>query len=140
MRPDNSASAISTAFVFCAILAEAHPMVVPMKIDQLGLAQETTAVPQLMEIAAGEHEALRDQFVRIKAIEALGRMRAPEAAELLRSLAERREGLAYAEPAGLRAAAEDALAVIENRPSFKQAVAAFGAPGQSSSSYAMRLP
>src|SRR2546423_9385099 len=62
-------------------------------------------------------------------------MRAPEAAELLRSLAERREGLAYAEPAGLRAAAEDALAVIENRPSFKQAMAAFGAPGQSSSSY-----
>src|SRR5438093_11099628 len=110
-------------------------MVVPMMIDQLGLAQETTAVPQLMEIAAGEHEVLRDQFVRIKAIEALGRMRASEAAELLRTLSESREGLTYAEPAGLRAAAEDALALIENRPSFKQAAAAFGAPGQSSSSY-----
>jgi hypothetical protein len=135
MRPNNSASALSTAFVFSAILADAHPMVVPMMIDQLGLAQETTAVPQLMEIAAGEHESLRDQFVRIKAIEALGRMRAAEAAELLRRLAENREGLAYAEPAGLRAAAEDALAVIENRPSFKQAAAAFGAPAQSSSGY-----
>jgi hypothetical protein len=134
-RPNNSASAATTAFVFSAILADAHPMVVPMMIDQLGLAQETTAVPQLMEIAAGEHETLRDQFVRIKAIEALGRMRAPEAAELLRKLAENREGLTYAEPAGLRAAAEDALALIENRPSFKQAAAAFGAPAQSSSSY-----
>jgi len=99
------------------------------------LAQETTAVPQLMEIAAGEHEVLRDQFVRIKAIEALGRLRAPEAAELLRTLAQSREGLAYVEPAGLRAAAEDALALIEDRPTFKQAAAAFGAPGQSSSSY-----
>jgi PilZ domain-containing protein/HEAT repeat protein len=134
-RPSNSSSAMSTAFVFSAILADAHPMVVPMMIDQLGLAQETTAVPQLMEIAAGEHEVLRDQFVRIKAIEALGRMRAPEAAELLRKLAENREGLTYAEPAGLRAAAEDALALIENRPSFKQAAAAFGAPAQSSSGY-----
>jgi len=134
-RPNNSASALSTAFVFSAILADAHPMVVPMMIDQLGLAQETTAVPQLMEIAAGEHESLRDQFVRIKAIEALGRMRATEAAELLRKLSENREGLTYAEPAGLRAAAEDALALIENRPSFKQAAAAFGAPAQSSSSY-----
>ncbi len=134
-RPNNSASALSTAFVFSAILADAHPLVVPMMIDQLGLAQETTAVPQLMEIAAGEHEVLRDQFVRIKAIEALGRMRASEAAELLRTLAESREGLTYAEPAGLRAAAEDALAMIENRPSFKQAVSAFGAPGQSSSGY-----
>lgn len=134
-RPNNSASALSTAFVFSAILADAHPMVVPMMIDQLGLAQEATAVPQLMEIAAGEHESLRDQFVRIKAIEALGRLRAAEAAELLRTLVESREGLTYAEPAGLRAAAEDALALIENRPSFKQAAAAFGAPGQSSSGY-----
>jgi len=137
-RPNNSASAVSTAFVFSAILADAHPMVVPMMIDQLGLAQETTAVPQLMEIAAGEHETLRDQYVRIKAIEALGRMRAYEAAELLRTLAESREGLTYAEPAGLRAAAEDALALIENRPSFKQAAAAFGAPAQSSSGYVIR--
>ncbi len=134
-RPSNSSSALNTAFVFSAILADAHPMVVPMMIDQLGLAQETTAVSQLMEIAAGEHEVLRDQFVRIKAIEALGRMRASEAAELLRKLAENREGLTYAEPAGLRAAAEDALALIENRPSFKQAAAAFGAPAQSSSGY-----
>jgi hypothetical protein len=134
-RPNNSASAVTTAFVFSAILADAHPMVVPMMIDQLGLAQETTAVPQLMEIAAGEHEVLRDQFVRIKSIEALGRMHASEAAELLRKLAESREGLTYAEPAGLRAAAEDALALIENRPSFKQAAAAFGAPALSSSGY-----
>jgi len=134
-RPSNSASAQSAGFVFSAILADAHPLVVPMMIDQIGLAQEITAVPQLMEIAAGEHESLRDQFVRIKAIEALGSMRAPDAAELLRTLTEKREGLAYAEPAGLRAAAEDALAVIENRLNFKQAMAAFGAPGQASSSY-----
>jgi hypothetical protein len=110
-------------------------MVVPMMIDQFGLAQEATAVPQLLEIAAGEHEVLRDQFVRIKAIEALGRMRSGDAAELLHTLAGKREGLAYAEPAGLRAAAEEALALIENRPSFKQAAAAFGAPTQASSGY-----
>ena len=134
-RPANSGTAQSSAFVFSAILADAHPMVVPMMIDQIGLAQETTAIPQLMEIAAGEHEVLRDQFVRIKAIEALGRMRCYEAAELLHTLVQRREGLAYAEPAGLRAAAEDALALIENRPSFKQAAAAFGAPAESSSGY-----
>jgi hypothetical protein len=134
-RPCNSASAQSVAFVFSAILADAHPMVVPMMIDQIGLAQEATAVPQLLEIAAGGHEVLRDQFVRIKAIEALGRMRSSDAVELLRTLVEKRDGLAYAEPAGLRAAAEDALALIENRPSFKQAAAAFGAPTQASSGY-----
>jgi hypothetical protein len=134
-RPSNSGCAQSSAFVFCAILAEAHPMVVPMMIDQIGLAQETTAIPQLMEIAAGEHEILRDQFVRIKAIEALGRMRAVEAAELLRQLAEGREGLAYAEPSGLRSAAEQALSLLENRPSSSRSRAAFEAAAQASASY-----
>jgi hypothetical protein len=134
-RPANSASAQSAAFVFSAILADAHPMVVPMMIDQIGLSQETTAVPQLMEIAAGEHAILSDQFARIKAIEALGRMHAVEAAELLRTLAERREGLTYAEPSGLRAAAEDALAMMENRPSSARVRAAYESPAQTGSSY-----
>lgn len=136
-RPTNAASAQSAAFIFSAILADAHPLVVPMMIDQIGLAQETTAIPQLMEIAAGEHEILRDQFVRIKAIEALGRMRASEAAELLRQLAEGREGLAYTEPSGLRAAAEDALALIENRPASARVRAAYEAAAQSSANFAV---
>ncbi|GAC1671146.1 MAG: hypothetical protein NVS9B4_26760 [Candidatus Acidiferrum sp.] len=116
-----AASAQSAGFVFATLLTEAHPLVVPMMIDQIGLAQENTAVPQLMGIAAGEHEVLRDQFVRIKAIEALGRMRANEASDLLRSLAGAREGLAYVEPAGLRAAAAEALAMIEGQPSAASA-------------------
>jgi hypothetical protein len=134
-RPVNAASAQSAAFVFSAMLVDAHPLVVPMMIDQIGLAQETTSVPQLMEIAAGEHEILRDQFVRIKAIEALGRMRAHEASELLRMLAEKRDGITYCEPSGLRAAAEDALAMIEERPSSARVRAAFDAAAQSSASY-----
>lgn len=130
-RPANAACAQSAAFVFSAILADAHPLVVPMMIDHIGLAQETAAVPQLMEIAAGEHDVVREQFVRIKAIEALGRMRAKDAAELLRTLASRRDGLTYVEPSGLRAAAEDALAMLEDRPTSARARAAFGAVGNS---------
>jgi len=124
-RPANSPSAQSTAFVFSAILQDAHPLVVPMMIDQIGIGQENTAVPLLMEIAAGEHETLRDQFVRIKAIEALGRLRATEAGELLHQLAGKREGLTYVEPGGLRAAAEDALALMEEGPLSARARAAF---------------
>ena len=124
-RPANMPSAQSTAFVFSAILQDAHPLVVPMMIDQIGMGQESTAVPVLMEIAAGEHDTLRDQFVRIKAIEALGRLRATEAIELLRQLAGKREGLTYVEPAGLRAAAEDALALMEEGPGSARARAAF---------------
>jgi len=123
------------AFVFSAILPDAHPLVVPMMIDQIGIGQETTAVPLLMEIAAGEHEILRDQFVRIKSIEALGRMHAVEAVELLRVLAGKREGLAFSEPAGLRAAAEDALAILEDRPSSARARAAYESVQQSGGTF-----
>src|SRR5882757_6928411 len=137
-RPSNATSAQSSAFVFSAVLADAHPLVVPMMIDQIGIAQETAAIPQLMEIAAGEHDILRDQFVRIKAIEALGRMRALDAAELLRTLATRRDGLAYAEPSGLRAAAEDALAMFEDRPTSARARAAFASGGNSNTSFVVQ--
>ena len=134
-RPSNSTTAQSAAFVFSAILADAHPMVVPMMIDQIGLAQETTAVPQLMEIAAGGHDVLRDQFVRIKAIEALGRMHATEAVELLRTLADGRDGLSYAEPLGLRSAAEDALSLIEDQPASARVRAAYESTAQPSGSF-----
>jgi hypothetical protein len=144
-RPANAPSGQTAAFVFSSVLANAHPLVVPMMIDQIGLAGENSAVPQLMEIAAGEHGILRDQFVRIKAIEALGRMRATEATELLHSLAERRSGIAFAEPSGLRAAAQDALALIEDRPASRSVRATFDAPTPNSALYPiprryMRVP
>ena len=99
-----------------------------MMIDQIGVGQEATAVSLLMEIAAGEHETLRDIFVRIKAIEALGRLRATESIELLRQLATKREGLTFVEPAGLRFAAEDSLSMMEETPSSARVRAAFESP------------
>lgn len=106
-----------TARAFLAALPQAHPLVVPMMVDEIGMEGETEAVPLLLQMAAGQTEHARDVFVRIKAVEALGRLRAPEAADLLRTIVRQRNGLTYAEPAGLRAAAEEALAMIENRPS-----------------------
>jgi PilZ domain len=126
-RPTNAPNAQTVAFVFASVLINAHPLVVPMMIDQIGLSGESSATPQLMEIAAGEHTTLRDQFVRIKAIEALGRLRATESMQLLHLLAERRSGIAYAEPSGLRAAAQDALAVIEDRATSASVRATFDA-------------
>jgi PilZ domain len=144
-RPTHAPTAQTAAFVFSTVLTGAHPLVVPMMIDQIGLAGESSAIPQLMEIASGEHAILRDQFVRIKAIEALGRLRAIEAIELLHALAERRSGIAFAEPSGLRAAAQDALVLIEERPASASVRATFDAPTPNTALYAaprryMRVP
>ncbi len=107
----------ATAQAFVTTLAESHAMVVPCMIDHLGFAHETSAVAPLMQIAAGEHLVLRDFYLRIKAVEALGRMRVAEAAPLLLKIVRDRNGLARTEPAALRSAAEEALGLLENRPS-----------------------
>lgn len=134
-RPSNPAVSSCTASAFLEILADSNPLVVPMMIDHIGLAQESAAVPELLRIAEGRHEVLRDLYIRIKSIEALGRMRAAEALPMLSYLAESRSGLAYTEPAGLRAAAEEALALIEDRPTSSRVRAAFEAMERSSTPY-----
>lgn len=121
MKWTNPPVVAATAQAFLSTLAEAHAMVVPCMIDHLGSAHETAAVPALLQIAVGEHLSLRDIYFRIKAVEALGRMRVPEAAPPLLKMVRLRNGLAHDEPAALRAAAEEALGLLENRPSSARA-------------------
>jgi hypothetical protein len=111
----------AAAKAFLTTLPEAHALVVPCMIDHLGLAHETAAVPLLLEIAEGGHITLRDIYVRIKAVEALGRMRVGEAAASLLRIVRERNGLAHGEPAALRSAAEEALSLLENGPSAARA-------------------
>lgn len=113
---------------FLATLRRAHPLVAPMMVDSIGLAAPSegpdlldAASDTLMEIAQGKEPGgtslteHKDVYLRIKAVEALGRIRADVAKELLVEIKTRRNGLTHAEPAGLRAAAEEALALIEGR-------------------------
>ena len=116
-------------------LTEAHLIVVPGMLDHIALAGNPSAIPFLTKIAGGEVDRLRDVFIRIKAVEALGRLRAAEAANLLRDIVRQRAGLAYAEPIGLRSAAEEALALIENRPGSARLRAEKEAVERSGSSY-----
>jgi hypothetical protein len=126
--PRDSGAGARTHLQACAkvlldCVSLAHPLVVPMLLDQIGLAREKAAVPLLAEIASGQQERLKDVFVRIKAVEALGRIGSAsnEAADVLRQILRERRGLTHAEPAGLRAAAEEALGLIENWPSSARA-------------------
>jgi hypothetical protein len=97
-------------------IERAHPLVVPMMVDEIGISKEADAVPLLLNIASGGHPWLRDVYIRIKAVEGLGRMKVVAAADVLRNILRKRDGLMHVEPAGLRAAAEDALSLLENRP------------------------
>ena len=125
----------ATAQAFLATIEEAHAMVVPCMIDHLGFANEAAAVPVLLKVATGEHLTLRDIYLRIKAAEALGRMRIGEAAPLLRQIVRERNGLAHTEPAALRSTAEEALALLENHPASARVRTAENARSKSGVAY-----
>ena len=114
-RQPNPTLRTRIARVLLARLTEAHSFVVPSMLDYVARADDGSAVPFLIEIAAGRVDTLRDMFIRIKAIEALGHLHAETAAPVLGELLRSRTGLTYVEPAGLRSAAEEALTLIENR-------------------------
>ncbi len=135
MKWTNPPVVSATSRAFLATLAEAHAMVVPCMIDHLGISHDTSSIPTLLLIAEGEHLTLRDIYFRIKAIEALGRMRVPEAAPPLLRMVRVRNGLAHGEPAALRSAAEEALGLLENRPSSARARIAESARTKSSVSH-----
>ena len=117
-RQPNPALRRQVARMFVDLMKDAHLHVVPGMIDLIALAHEDSAVPRLLEMATGDMHGTQDLFVRIKAIEALGRLRATAAAPRLRELSSKRSGLTYAYPAGLRSAAEDALALLEDVSAF----------------------
>jgi len=137
-RHDSNSTTKSTgvARTFSELLPDAHPLVVPVMLDEIGTSDEKSAIPLLCKIASGSLEQLRDVFIRIKAIEALGLLRAAEAADLLRTLLRQRQGIIHTEPAGLRAAAVEALALIENHPASARLRASNDALNKSNISHA----
>ena len=128
-------SQMQIAQTFLKLLEEAHSYVAPSMLDQIAFAGDTSAVPRLTQIAEGKSDVMRDLFVRIKAIEAIGHLRAESAAPVLREMVRSRSGMTYLEPAGLRSAAEEALALIENRPSSVRLRAAKEAVAQLSAQF-----
>ncbi len=126
----------ASAKAFLKVISEAHAMVVPCMIDHLGSANETAAIPLLLKVAAGEYAGMREIYFRIKAVEALGRMHVTDAAPLLLRIARERNGLSHSEPAALRAVADEALALLENRPSSARTRNAVKAPSKSGVAHA----
>ena len=89
------------------------PLVRPQAIDEIGMSGARTAVPFLVELAGGELPEFRSPFLRVKAIEALGRLREPSAVPLLRWLVEAKHGESWEQPYELRLVAAQVLRKID---------------------------
>ncbi|MGA3323277.1 MAG: hypothetical protein ABSF45_02300 [Terriglobia bacterium] len=87
--------------------------VLPELVDELGMSGDLGTTPRLMRIVENETLAQGDPYLQIKAIEALGRLREPQAEALLRPLAEGKKLWRWKHPREVRITAVQALMKID---------------------------
>src|SRR5712692_8597336 len=101
----------------CRILLElldhVDPLVMPMVIDDIGIAADREALGRLMNIVDGDLPAGASPYLRVKAAEALGRIHAPESVAALQRILEAKKVFGWTHPQELRIAALQALEKLD---------------------------
>lgn len=95
------------------LLDHLDPFVIPIALDEIGMSGDIHTAPRLMRLAGGTLVQSSEPYLRVKAVEALGRLREPAAAPLLRRLVESKGVWRWTEPREIRLAAAQALMRIE---------------------------
>ncbi len=88
-------------------------MILPLALDEIGMCADGDTAPKLLRLAEGEILPQGPDYVRVKAIEALGRMRASAAASHLRRFVEERKTFGWVYPDEIRMAAAQALVKLD---------------------------
>ena len=96
-----------------SLLQLLDPVLLPLAIDEIGLSEGTSCIPTLLRMAEGDASRSAGLFVRLKAVEALGRLKAQEATDLLRGIVEARHMFHWTHPGELRLAAVQSLKKID---------------------------
>jgi hypothetical protein len=94
-------------------------MILPLALDEIGMCGDPATAAKLLRLAQGELLPEGSDYLRVKAIEALGRMRSPAAAGHLRHFVEARKTFGWAYPEEIRMAAAQALMKLD--PTWMQA-------------------
>jgi hypothetical protein len=88
-------------------------MILPLALDEIGMCADGDTASKLLRLAEGEILPQGPDYLRVKAIEALGRMRAPAAAGQLRRFVEERKTFGWVYPDEIRMAAAQALVKLD---------------------------
>jgi hypothetical protein len=96
-----------------ALLDHVDPLVMPLVIDEVGISGDREGLGRLLTIADGDLPTDAAPYLRVKALEALGRLRAPESINTLRRIVEAKKIFGWVNPQELRIAAFQALAKMD---------------------------
>jgi hypothetical protein len=89
------------------------PLIRPLAADEIGMSGEQSADMRFLRIAEGDLPKDGSEYLRLKAIEALGRLRKVAAEAALRKIAEARKAFRWAFPSELRLVAAQAMEKID---------------------------
>jgi len=113
IRQVSSCGSPARCRILLELLDHVDPLVMPLVIDEIGVASDREALPRLLTIVDGDLPAGGGQYLRVKAIEALGRINAPESISSLKRIAEAKKMFGWVHPQELRIAAVQALEQLD---------------------------
>jgi hypothetical protein len=95
------------------LLDHVDPLIMPLVIDEIGIAADREALGRLANIVDGDVPAGAGPFLRVRAAEALGRIHAPESITALKRIVESKKVFGWAHPQELRIAALQSLEKLD---------------------------
>lgn len=113
LRQLSIAAAPERARMLMSIVERMDQMILPMALDEIGMCGDASVAPDLVRLAEGNLLKNSSGFLRVKAIEALGRLRAPETTMHLMRFIEGRRAWRWVYPSEIRVAAAQALEKLE---------------------------
>ena len=109
LRQISASGAPGRCRILLELLDHLDPLVMPLAIDEIGVTEDRDALPRLLTIADGDLPAGAGIYLRVKAVEALGRINAPESITALKRIVEAKKFMGWVQPQELRIAAWQAL-------------------------------
>ena len=113
VRQISASGAARRCHILLELLDHVDPLVTPLVIDEIGVAADREALGKLLTIADGDLPTGGGPYLRVKAVEAVGRINAPESISTLKRIAESKKVFGWLHPQELRIAALQALEKLD---------------------------
>jgi hypothetical protein len=99
--------------ILLAVLDHVDPLIMPLVVDEVGMTEDREGLGRLLTLADGDLPLNAAPYLRVKAVEGLGRVKAPESANALKRILEARKLFGWQHPQELRIAALQSLEKLE---------------------------
>jgi hypothetical protein len=113
IRQISASGAPRRSQILLELLDHVDPLVMPLVIDEIGVAADRDALGKLLTIADGDLPVGASPYLRVKAIEALGRINASESVTTLKRIIETKKMFGWLHPQELRIAAFQSLEKLQ---------------------------